>query len=316
MSAREVSPSIIEYFSEVRFKTPLTIAGQFTKLLSRITPTLRDLQTYGRHERTIKKRLKSVFKANNIVRIGSYSRGTSIRSFSDIDLMLILEREEVRRGQEWKSSTSILNRVRNEIMSRCPYTQVVRDAEAVVVRFGSNQRPIEVVPAFYWEHGGAQNYPIFGIPSGKGWWMRTSPQVHNKFINDANQRSGGKLKRVAKLIRFWRQCWQVPIPLSGFYIEIFLAHEGICNGAKPYAHCLNDVFALLANSQCAGIEDPMEVTQVIEPASSEEKRGRTQIAVLNSAKRAYKALIAEMNGDIYESLRLWNLVFNGRFPLR
>ena len=315
MSALGFSPNIIGHSSGVPLKASLTIAGQFNKLLSRITPSFRDLQTFGRHELTVKKRLKSVFKTNSVVRIGSYSRGSSIRSFSDIDLMLILERDEVRRGQEWNSSTSILNRVRNELMLRYPYTQVVRDAEAVVVRFGSNQRPIEVVPAFYWEHGGTRNYPIFGIPNGGGWWMKTSPQAHNRFIDDANKRSGGKLKRVARLIRFWRQCWQVPIPLSGFYVEVFLAREGICNGAKTYAHCLNDLLATLANSQCVGIDDPVGVAEVIEPAGTEEKRRRAQTGVLNSAKRAYRAVMAEMDGDIEGALRLWSMVFNGSFPL-
>lgn len=294
----------------------LTTAGQFNKLLARITPNLRDLQMYARHELTVKKRLKTVFEANKIIRIGSYCRGSSIGSYSDIDLMLILERDEVRRGKEWNTSTSILNRVRNELLLRYPYTQVVRDGEAVVARFGANQRPIEVVPAFYWEHGGAMNYPIFGIPDGSGWWMRTSPQTHNKFIDDANRESGGKLKRVAQLFRFWRQCWQMPIPLSGFYAEVLLAQEGICNGGKSYAHCFNNLLAVLANRQCADIQDPMEVAEVIQAASTEEKRRRAQVAVLSSAKRAYRALLAEMNNDIGESLRLWSLVFKGGFPRR
>jgi hypothetical protein len=309
------SHSTTRRLSNVGHRSPLTIAGQFNKVLFRITPNLRDLQTYGRHELTVKKRLKTVFEANNVIRIGSYSRGSSIRSFSDIDLMLILERHEVRRGQEWKTSTSILNRVRNELLLRYPYTEVVRDAEAVVVRFGANQHPIEVVPAFYLEHGGARNYPIFAIPNGDGWWMRTSPQIHNKFIEDANTQSGGKLKNVARLIRFWMQCWQAPIPLSGFYVEVLLARDGICNGAKSYAHCVNDVLATLANSECDRIADPMEVAEFIDAAGSQEKRRRAQVATLSSAKRAYRALTAEVRGDVEESSRLWNLVFNGRFPL-
>jgi hypothetical protein len=310
------SPNTTRHLSRVRFKAPLTISGQFNKLLSRITPNLRDLQTYGRHELTVKQRLKTVFAANSVVRIGSYSRGSSIRSFSDIDLMLILERHEVRRGQQWKTSTTILNRVRNELLLRYPYTEIVRDTQAVVVRFGANQHPIEVVPAFYLEHGGARNYPIFAIPNGDGWWTRTSPQIHKKFIEDANTQSGGKLRNVARLIRCWMQCWQAPIPLSGFYVEVLLARDGICNGAKSYARCVNDVLATLANSECDRIADPMEVAEFIDAAGSQEKRRRAQVATLSSAKRAYKALTAELRGDIEESSRLWNLVFNGRFPLR
>ena len=299
-----------------QFNRPMTVGAQFNKLLSRVTPSLYDLQTYGRHEETVKRRLSTVFQANNVVRIGSYSRGSSIRLFSDIDLMLVLERQEVRPRQQWKTSTSVLNRVRNELLFRYPRTTVVRDGEAVVVRFGANQHPIEIVPAFYWEHGGAKNYPIFGIPDGDGWWTRTSPQAHNKFINDANLRSGAKLKKVARLIRYWRQGWQVPVPLSGFYVETLLARDGICNGAKSYAQCVNDLLATLANNECASLIDPMGVTEYIDVANTEEKRRRTQVAVSTSAKRAYRALIAEFRGDIDEATRLWDLVFNGRFPRR
>jgi hypothetical protein len=229
--------------------------------------------------------------------------------------MLVLERHEVRPQQHWKTSTSVLNRVRNELLFRYPNTAVVRNVEAVVVRFSANQRPVEVVPAFYWEHGGLKNYPIFGVPDGDGWWVRTSPLAHNKFIEDANNQSGRKLKRVARLIRFWRQCWQVPIPLSGFYVEVLLARDGICNGAKSYAQCVNDLLATLANSECASIADPMEVAEFIDAVGSQEKKRRAQVAALSSAKRAYKALTAEMRGDMEEASRLWNLVFNGRFPL-
>ena len=316
MHLPHVSSSSKGQLWSVHTRTPKTIAGQFNKLLARICPGVRDLQTYGMHELTVKRRLSAVFQANNVVRIGSYSRGSSIRLFSDIDLMMVLERHEVRQREHWKTSTSVLNRVRNELLFRYPNTEVVRNVEAIVVRFGANQRPVEVVPAFYWEHGGLKNYPIFGIPDGDGWWMRTSPQAHNKFIEDGNTQSGGKLKNVARLIRFWMQCWQAPIPLSGFYVEVLLARDGICNGAKSYALCVNDVLASLANSQCDRIADPMEVAEFIYAAGSQEKRRRAQVATLSSAKRAYRALAAEVRGDLEESSRLWNLVFNGRFPLR
>src|SRR6266446_10599068 len=91
MHLPHVSSSSKRQLWNVRPRTPKTIAGQFNKLLTRISPGIRDLQTYGLHELTVKRRLSTVFQANNVVRIGSYSRGSSIRLFSDIDLMMVLK---------------------------------------------------------------------------------------------------------------------------------------------------------------------------------------------------------------------------------
>jgi hypothetical protein len=233
---------------------------------------------------------------------------------SDIDLLLILKREEVRWGEGYKSSSTILDHVRNELLNRYPTTPVVRDVHAVVVRFADNQHPVDVVPGFYLQHGGAMNYPIFAMPDSRGGWMRTSPQSHNKFINDADLQSGGKLKRVAKLIKFWRGCRTPRIPLNSFHVELLLAQEKVCLGPMSYALCLNNAFAKLANRQCQPLEDPIGVSGQVPAAYTEDKRRRAQEAVYGSAKRAYNALQAERSGDMREALRLWDLVFHGSFP--
>jgi tRNA nucleotidyltransferase (CCA-adding enzyme) len=180
----------------------MRVADGFNTLLSRIEPTERDINIYESHRQSITRRLETVFSTNKVELIGSCARGSSIRATSDIDLLLILKREEVKWGEGYKSSTTILDHVRSELLNRYPMTPVVRDVHAIVTRFADNQHPVDVVPGFYWKHGGALNYPIFAIPDGSGGWMLTSPQSHNKFINDADAKSGGKLKRVARLIKF------------------------------------------------------------------------------------------------------------------
>lgn len=169
----------------------MSIASAFNTLLARIEPTERDTQIYESHRQSVTRRLETVFNANKVELIGSYSRGSSIRHTSDIDLLLTLKRDEVKKGDAWKTSTTILGNVRDELLRRYAFTNVTRDVHAVVVRFADNQHPVDVVPGFYWQHGGAKNYPVFAIPDGKGGWMLTSPQTHNKYIKDADERSGG-----------------------------------------------------------------------------------------------------------------------------
>lgn len=292
----------------------MTIAGAFNSLLANIEPTERDIEIYENHQSSVARRLETAFSANRVELIGSYSRRSSIRHTSDIDLLLVMSRDEVRWGEGWKSSTTVLSHVRDELLRRYPNTNVVRDVHAVVVRFADNQHPVDVVPGFYWQHGGAKNYPVFAIPDGKGGWMLTSPQAHNKYIKEADERSGGKLKRVAKLIKFWRRCRQPHIPLSSFHVELLLAHEEICAGAKSYALCLNNAFASLSNRNCQPLADPIGIAGEIPAAYTEDKRQRAQDAVTSSAKRAFNALEAETKNNVREAARLWKLIFNDNFP--
>jgi hypothetical protein len=292
----------------------MTIAARFVKLIGRISPSPRDNLIYRVHENTVRRRLETAFQANRVARIGSYARGSAIRATSDIDLMLILKRDEVRRGESWKTSTTVLGHVRDELLSRYPRTDVVRDVHAVVVRFADNQHPVDVVPAFYWQHGGVKNYPIYMIPDGDGGWMPTSPYAHNKFIKEADERSRGKLMRVARLVKFWRRCREPHIPLNSFHLEMLLAAEDICSGPKSYAVCFNNALAALANSEGRALRDPLGISGLIPAAGTEDKRQKVQAATGSSAGHAYKAISAEIQGRIDEAIRQWDIVFNYEFP--
>jgi hypothetical protein len=291
----------------------MTVTAHFGELLKRIEPTPRDKLIYQTHEKTVRQRLETVFRANRIIRVGSYSRGTSIRHTSDVDLMLVLKREEVRWGSQFKSSTTVLNSVRAQLSDRYFQTDVRRDRQAVVVRFRNNQYPVDIVPAAYHRHGGNTSYPIFIIPDGNGGWLETSPLAHNKFIKDADETSSKKLKRTAKLIKYWRYCREPHIPLNSFHVELLLANENICAGAKSYALCFNNALAELAGRECQPLEDPVGISGLIEAANTESMRGKVQTAVLSSAQRSYNAVMAEQVGDVAEALRLWEIVFNHRF---
>lgn len=296
------------------------IALAFGLLLRRIEPRERDQEIYLSHEKTVRQRLETVFRANRVIRIGSYARGSSIRYTSDVDLMLVLKREEARWGGGLMSSNTVLNHVRDQLRARYWQTDVGRDGQAVVVRFRGNQYPVDVVPAVYSHHGNitefdgsVKNYPIFLIPDGDGGWLETSPLAHNKYIRDADAASRGKLKRTAKLIKYWRRCRQPHVPLNSFHTELLLAREGICVGPRSYALCLHNALAELANRSCRQLQDPLGISGLIKAAYTESMRGQAADAARSSAQRSYNARMAERAGDVREAVRLWEIVFNHRF---
>lgn len=299
----------------------MIVSSRFSKLLEKIEPNSRDRAIYALHEQTVTARLQAVFKTSSIRRMGSYARETSIRTTSDIDLMLILKREEIRWGNGWKSSFTILDNLRDELKARYRQTEVVRDEQAIVARFRGNRFPIDVVPAFYWEHesviwhnGETSKYPVYMIPDATGGWMPSSPDAHNKYLNEANRRSGGKLKRIARLIKFWRSCRSPAIPLNSFYVEMWLAVNETCVGVKSYAQCLRDTLVSIADSNCLGVEDPLGISGEIPAANTKFKKQRLLNAVYASANHANKAILAESGKNLREAISQWELVFNHHFP--
>ncbi len=285
----------------------MAINDGFKALLARIDLTEKDRQIFRGHRQSVTRRLTQAFAAHNVVPIGSYVRDTTIHRVSDLDLMLILRTNEARWGDYWKSSSRVLSKVRLQLQHRFFATTVVRDRQAVVVRFGDRQHPVDVVPAFF--RGLWNKHPVYMIPDGSGGWMATSPQAHNTYLKAAGRRSGGKLKNVSKLMKFWRTRRTSHVPLNSFHLELLLATSDVCVGAKSYARCVYEAFALLAERQCRALRDPLGISGLIEGSNTESKRAASARAALAAAERAARAVGAESRGKLREAARHWSLLF-------
>jgi hypothetical protein len=285
----------------------------FATLLRRIQPLASERGAAHRHAQTIQARLATAFNVRNFQVVGSHARSTAIRSYSDVDYFAVVAREDARWGGRYMTSDTVLDTVRNELRARFPTTNISRDGQAVVLDFGQADFRVDVVPAIFAEFRPNVG-PIFGIPDGNGGWMTTSPAGHNKFLQTADRRSGGKLKRTAQLIKFWRECRQPRVALSSFHVEMVLARERICEGAKSYAVCLAEAFDVLRRREGRAQTDPLGVAGNI-PAARTGTQREGLIAALDWARdHAFRACDAEARGDFAEASRQWDIVFNGRLP--
>lgn len=293
----------------------MTVSERFFTLLGRTNLTEKDVEQFAGHKATVKRRLETVFPSSTIVQMGSQTRGSEVRGSSDIDLLLSMPRESVRWGDKYKRSDTVLTEVRQQLEARYTQTAVDRDGQAIAISFGGGQYIIEVVPGFYWEpDANNNNYPTYYIPDGGGGWMKTGPQTHNKFIAEADARSGGKLKNVAKLLKWWRVCRTPNVALNSFHVELLLAQEGTCAGVKSYQRCLRDVFVMLFRRECRGLQDPCGVAGLVKACDTEPKREKTQASVNDSAWYAQQAIEAEDAGKITDAYQRWDQTFNGQFP--
>ena len=290
----------------------VVVQARFQKLLQRISFTAATRLRSETHREGVTRRLRSSFVTNRILLIGSSARSSAIPQASDTDLMVVLRVQEARWGDKLMSSSTVLDSVRNQLQGRYRMTEIGRDGQAIVIDFGDGERAVEVVPAVF--EGFRNNVPLYLIPDGQGDWMATSPEHHNRYIAKANARSGGKLKNVAKMIKYWRTCRISGISLSSFHVELLIADTGICSGVKTYGHCLFEPFRLLSTREVRALQDPLGISGLILAAKTNAQRERTLAAVNDSLAHATKALLAEQADKTDEAIHQWDSVFNGCFP--
>ncbi len=291
------------------------VAAAFQTLLNRIQLSSSDAARFASHRSSVRAALIGAdgFDLNRLETIGSFARQTAVRRTSDADLIAVLRRASVTTGGALQTSHTVLSKLRSVLCTRFWQTAIVRDAQAVVLDFGDGSHPVDVVPAVWEDQSGFRNHPVFLIPDGAGGWMATSPTSHNRFLAEADARAGGKLTYTAQLVKFWCATRATPVPLSGFHIELLLAGERLCEGARSYSSMLCELFALLANRQCAALNDPISISGRIAAARTDAKRASAIASVEAAADHAERAVAAERRGQEVEAMRQWDLVFNGCF---
>ncbi|MBX2991472.1 MAG: nucleotidyltransferase [Bacteroidetes bacterium] len=294
--------------------TQSRIANLFQRLIAGIQPTSGETSSARGHAARIKTRIESSFNLKKSMIAGSFARQTYIRGYSDIDMFMLLSRDEARRGGSYMSSDTVLSNLKAELQQRFPATNIYRDVHAIVVFFSSSGISVDVVPVIF--EGWIPMRPRYLMPDGSGWWMKTSPPTHNAYLVKANEKSAGKLRKTAQLIKFWRLCRTPQVPLSSFHIEMLLAANAVCVGVKSYAQCITETLQLLAERQCQGLRDPLGISGNIGATRSDSQRESALNSVIYSRDQAKAALSAAKEGDLEEAKRHWNIVFNDKFPRR
>lgn len=280
-------------------------------LAHRVQPLETELINAKRHRGTARIRLAKSFDVSRIVPIGSHARGTAIRAHSDLDMMVVLRRNEAKWGDSLVSSYTVLEKLRQDLQERYTQTEIRRDAQAVVIDFAGGQRSLDVVPALFQRFDRLR--PVFLIPDGNGEWLESSPEAHDRYFGSAVERSGGKLKKVVQLMKWWKFSRAQPIPIRSFHVDVLVASSDVCVGVKPFTHCLYQVFELLARRECRGLRDPLGLTGVIYAAATDPQWKAINEAVAYSLDHARAAVAAEAVKNFEEANRQWSIVFNYEF---
>lgn len=180
-----------------------TVSDAFKTLIERIQPLQSEVDARDRHRATIKQALEAQFSAFNRLEVfGSHNRGSAIRSYSDVDYLAVLGKEDIAWGSGVVASSTTLNSVKKAIEVRFPSTSVRIRGCAVIVEFTDGA--VDVVPGVWNGTAPGSGHPVFAIPDGTGDWRGSSPQAHKKYLADGNASSGSHLFYTAQLLKLWR----------------------------------------------------------------------------------------------------------------
>jgi hypothetical protein len=241
-------------------------------------------------------------------RTGSFGNGTSIRGFSDVDYIA-----EIPRTELTANSTYFLAKMRQVLDARFPGTGVTVRSPAVALPFGPNAaETTEVTPGDFTRTVGGGRYRLYEIPDRYDGWMETVPDAHNAFVAREDQRLGGKVKGLVRLIKAWK--YYRGVPILSFYLEMRTAQYASGENSIVFSIDLKRLLGSLLNASLSAMQDPTGYTGLIYPCISESQRADALSKLTTAYIRAEKARDAEENNRVPDAFYWWNLLFDGNFP--
>jgi Second Messenger Oligonucleotide or Dinucleotide Synthetase domain len=287
-----------------------TVNQGFVEFLARLVPTEAQRDAGSSHRATVRAALESKLTVNNFFETGSFSHGTGVRGFSDIDALVSIGNPKP------DSSYTALTWVKNALEARFPSTTVVIRRPAVVIKFAGGYETWEVIPGFITSRGTSEQfvYDIPGPNSGSV-WIDSAPKEHLKYVNSCNEKpSNGNAKALSRLIKAWKYYCNVPV--SSFYLEMRCAQHVATQTTYSHVWDVCQVFEMLDTLQLAAMNDPKGATGRIYACSTTAKAEDAKSKVHTAAVRARKALDAYRADKPVEAFVYLDFLFGGKFPAR
>lgn len=282
----------------------LSVASGFAELLASLPPTPTQVAATTRHKAAVQGVLDAKFGTYRFFQSGSFSHGTGVRYYSDVDYFASLKTTKPQ------SSDSALSSIKTALQNHFPNTTVKIRRPAVVVDFASGTETVEVVPG--WVLRGEANTRVYHIPGPRGGWLESAPDAHRAYVNDANASPSGGAKGLARLLKAWKYYRSVPV--SSFYLEMRAAAYMASETSIIWSLDLRRILSELNTADLAAMNDPSGLTGRIHAYSSDSNKADAMSKLGTALTRADRARTAESEGRIAAAFDAWGVLFNGHFP--
>lgn len=140
--------------------------------------------------------------------VGSYGRNTAIQGISDLDMIFQLPYSVYEQYNNYSRNgqSALLNAVKTSIEKTYSTTSIRADGQVILVPFNDGIT-FEVVPAFI-NKDDSFTYPD---SNNGGRWRTTNPKPEIEAIRARNAVCNGNLILLCRMMRSWKNKWNVPI---------------------------------------------------------------------------------------------------------
>lgn len=245
---------------------------------------------------------------------GSYRIGTSVcprngQEF-DVDVIVALNLEDEYGNR--KSPSEAIDKLYNVLKSISTYKdKVIRKTRCVRIDYAGDFH-MDVVPAYYDEL-----FDILYIPDRKAEkWGETNPKGYIQWCSDRNDELGGKLTRVVKFLKWWRnRVFGKDSAVKSIILTTLI-------GENFSSDCSTDADALLGTVRNLNdfLQQHPYVPQVPNPSLSTENLARDwkqehYEIFRNRVSSLFKKIAdAYEEEDLEKSVEKWRKIFGDEFP--
>lgn len=236
------------------------VSNRFRSFLANIEPT--DLQHQDVYKKIqgitaclTQRYWAGILTANDVVAIpvGSWGKGTRVRTVSDLDLIFLLPWEVLRRYEtrQGNKQSQILQEIKEVLAITYPDTDIRSDGPTVIMDFTTYK--VEIAPAFLDFSSTRQvNDPAFLVnlcdTNNNGRYKPSKPIAEHAHISRLNQYCNGNVVALIRMAKIWKKNCNVPIKsflLEHLAIEFLEQWPHAREGIFWYDWMIRDFFAFM-----------------------------------------------------------------------
>ena len=289
------------------------VSDAFATFKSRLEITQTEQDDASRRQNDVRATVQAAFAVDYDFLAGSYGRHTKTKPLKDIDIFVVLGKDEEHRRKAHPKA--VLDDLEKSLKDAYGADQVERDRRCVTVFFQKKSQTqhedgkvlsLDVVPAF----ASGSDYEIPDDTLGR--WIKTNPAVHAEKTTAKNKALSGAWVPLVKMLKSWNRANGKPIEPS-FLVEV-MALEVVDGPFTTYPDEARRFFAAASASVSDDWPDPAglgpPVSDEMTPSRCETAKQKLRAAEVLAAH----AFRAEQQGSESEAVRLWKEVFGEFFP--
>ena len=212
---------VLERISRAQEKEKERLDGQVNDLSKELLANYNDRDTEKVAERLddIRERLSEVAELDAVLFGGSVAKHTAVDGLSDVDALVILDRERIGGDTPQDLITSIY-RLLDKSLPRSEVESIRKGRLASTVTYQDGQE-VQLLPAL-------RSRQTVRIPASDGRsWQDTKPRTFQRALTDANRQMNGSLVPTIKLVKSVAANLPSQKQLSGYHVETLAVDAAI-----------------------------------------------------------------------------------------